>query len=109
MNQILNFLNNFNLSVDEIGAKERAASLASRSIKTESKLWALKMAISMIDLTTLEGKDSEGKVHAMCQKAIHPKPGDSTIPHVAAVCVYPNMIKFAKEGIRKIPLTVKYT
>ena len=100
MNQILNFLNNFNLSVDEIGAKERAASLASRSIKTESKLWALKMAISMIDLTTLEGKDSEGKVHAMCQKAIHPKPGDSTIPHVAAVCVYPNMIKFAKEAVR---------
>ena len=100
MSNIKTFLNNFNLSVDEIGAKERAASLASRSIKTESKLWALKTAISMIDLTTLEGKDSEGKVHAMCQKGIHPKPGDDTIPHVAAICVYPNMIKFAKEALR---------
>lgn len=100
MSDIKSFLTNFNLSVDEIGAKERAAMLASRSIKTDSKLWALKMAISMIDLTTLEGKDSEGKVHAMCQKAIHPKPGDDTIPHVAAVCVYPNMIKFAKEAVK---------
>ncbi len=100
MNQLTNFLNNFNLSVDEIGAKERAALLASRSIKTDSKIWALKTAISMIDLTTLEGKDSEGKVHAMCQKAIHPKPGDDSIPHVAAVCVYPNMIKFAKDAVR---------
>lgn len=99
MNKIKSFLNNFNLSVDEIGAKERASSLASRSIKTESKLWALKTAISMIDLTTLEGKDSEGKVHAMCQKAVHPKPGDESVPHVAAVCVYPNMIKYAKKAV----------
>lgn len=99
MSNINSFLTNFNLSVDEIGAKERAAMLASRSIKTDSKLWALKTAISMIDLTTLEGKDSEGKVHAMCQKAIHPKPGDSSIPHVAAVCVYPNLIKFAKDAV----------
>ena len=87
MNYSKNFLNNFNLSVDEIGAKERAGMLASRSIKTESKMQALKTAISMIDLTTLEGKDSEGKVQAMCQKAIYPKPGDDSIPHVAAVCV----------------------
>lgn len=100
MNSIKSFLNNFHLSVDEIGTKERAAMLASRSIKTESKLWALKTAISMIDLTTLEGKDSEGKVHAMCQKAMHPKPGDNSIPHVAAVCVYPNLIKFAKDAVR---------
>ncbi|MBV6479992.1 MAG: Deoxyribose-phosphate aldolase [Ignavibacteria bacterium] len=101
MSNLKQYLSSFNLSVDEIGAKERAASLAGRSIKTESKLWALKTAISMLDLTTLEGKDSEGKVYAMCQKAIHPKPGDQTIPHVAAVCVYPNMIKFAKEAVRK--------
>lgn len=101
MSNLKQYLSSFNLTVDEIGAKERAASLAGRSIKTESKLWALKTAISMLDLTTLEGKDSEGKVHAMCQKAIHPKPGDSTIPHVAAVCVYPNMIKFAKDAVRK--------
>lgn len=93
------FLKNFNLSVDEIGAKERAAMLSSRSIKTESKIWALKTAVSMLDLTTLEGKDSEGKVHALCRKAIHPKPGDDSIPHVAAVCVYPNMIKFVKEAV----------
>lgn len=99
MSSINSFLTNFNLTVDEIGAKERAGMLASRSIKTDSKLWALKMAISMIDLTTLEGKDSEGKVNAMCQKAMHPKPGDSSIPHVAAVCVYPNMIKFARKAI----------
>lgn len=100
MNNIKNFLNTFNLAVDEVGAKERAAMLASRSIKTDSKLWALKMAISMIDLTTLEGKDSEGKVIAMCQKGIHPKPGDYSIPHVAAICVYPNMIKTAKKSVR---------
>ncbi|MEP7145597.1 MAG: hypothetical protein ABI792_01170, partial [bacterium] len=100
MNNVNSFLNNFNISVDEIGAKERAAMLASRSIKTDSKVWALKTAISMIDLTTLEGKDSEGKVYAMSQKAISPKPGDDSIPHVAAVCVYPNMIKFAKEAVR---------
>ncbi|MBL8007382.1 MAG: deoxyribose-phosphate aldolase [Ignavibacteria bacterium] len=99
MSSIKSYLNNFSLSVDEIGAKERASSLASRSIKTESKLFALRTAISMIDLTTLEGKDSAGKVHAMCQKAIHPKPGDDSIPHVGAVCVYPNMIKTAKEAV----------
>lgn len=99
MNNIKSFLNNFNLTVDEIGAKERASMLASRSIKTDSKVWALKKAISLIDLTTLEGKDSEGKVHAMCQKAIQPKPGDNSIPHVAAVCVYPNMIKFARAAV----------
>lgn len=92
-------LSNYTLSVDETGAKERAAALASRSIKTDSKLWALKTAISMIDLTTLEGKDSEGKVLAMCRKAINPLPGDSTIPNVAAVCVYPNLIKFAKDAV----------
>jgi deoxyribose-phosphate aldolase len=99
MSSIKKYLNNFNLSVDEIGAKERAAFLSSRSIKTDSKIWALKTAISMIDLTTLEGKDSEGKVHAMCQKAIHPMPGDDSIPHVAAVCVYPNLIKYARKAV----------
>lgn len=87
------------MSVDEIGAKERASVLASRSIKAESKMWALKTAISMIDLTTLEGKDTKGKVQAMCRKAITPNPSDKTIPHVAAVCVYPNLIKFAKEAV----------
>jgi deoxyribose-phosphate aldolase len=99
MASIKKYINNFNLAVDEIGAKERAAFLSSRSIKTGSKLWALNTAISMIDLTTLEGKDSEGKVMAMCRKAIHPMPGDDSIPHVAAVCVYPNLIKSARKAV----------
>lgn len=94
-----NFLSNFLLPVDEIGTKERAAMLAGRSIKTESKLWALETAISMIDLTTLEGKDTEGKVLAMCQKAIRPLPGDDSIPSCGAVCVYPNMIKTARAAV----------
>jgi len=92
-----NELSSFHLLVDEIGAKERASSLAGRSIKKESKLQAIRMAVSMIDLTTLEGKDSKGKVHAMCRKAIKPMESDNSIPHVAAVCVYPSLIKYAKE------------
>ena len=99
MSEVLSYLNSINLSVDEIGAKERAAMLASRNIKTESKMQALKLAVSMIDLTTLEGKDSEGKVIAMCRKAISPKPGDASIPHVAAVCVYPNLIRIARKTV----------
>lgn len=87
----------FHNFVDEIGVKERALSLASRSIKKSSKVQAIKMAISMIDLTTLEGKDSEGKVEALCRKAMYPIPGDFSIPHVAAVCVYPNLIRIAKK------------
>jgi deoxyribose-phosphate aldolase len=100
MNKLRNFLDSFLISVDEIGAKERASALASRSIKTESKFWALKTAISMLDLTTLEGKDSKDKVFAMCQKAKQPLPGDITIPHVAAVCVYPRLIRFAKSAVK---------
>jgi deoxyribose-phosphate aldolase len=99
MSDISKFLSGLNLTVDEIGAKERAAMLASRSIKSESKVEGLKLAISMIDLTTLEGKDSEGKVKAMCRKAVNPMPGNKDIPHVAAVCVYPNLIRVAKECV----------
>lgn len=98
-NGIFDSLDSFRLSVDETGAKERAASIASRSIKKESKVQAIKMLISMIDLTTLEGKDSEGKVYALCQKAIHPLECDDEIPHVGAVCVYPNMISTAKKAL----------
>lgn len=90
-------LSKFSLSVDETGVKERASSLAGRSIKNDSKLQAIKLAVSMIDLTTLEGKDSKGKVHAMCRKAVKPMENEDFIPHVAAVCVYPSMIKYAKE------------
>jgi deoxyribose-phosphate aldolase len=89
----------FHSAVDEVGVKERAASIAGRSIKKESKVQAIRMAISMIDLTTLEGKDSEGKVYALSQKAMHPIEGDDSIPHVAAICVYPNLIKTAKQAL----------
>jgi len=84
-------------TVDQVGIDERAASLAKRSIKTTAKRAGIRLAMSMLDLTTLEGKDSEGKVRQLCQKAIRPMPGDATIPHVAAVCVYPNLVSVAKE------------
>jgi deoxyribose-phosphate aldolase len=85
--------------VDAIAAEERAASLAKRSLKKDSKVWGLKLIISMMDLTTLEGKDTQGKVWALCQKAIRPDPGDRDIPHVAAVCVYPAMVPFVKQAV----------
>src|SRR3954464_11493796 len=83
--------------VDAVAVEERAASLAKRSLKKASKVWGLNLAISMIDLTTLEGKDTRGKVWALCQKAIRPEPSDREVPHVAAVCVYPTMIGFVKD------------
>ena len=79
-------------SVDQVGAEERAAELARRSIKKQSKLWALDLAIRCMDLTTLEGSDTPGKAAALCAKAVRPKPGDETIPSVAAVCVYPALV-----------------
>lgn len=85
--------------VDAIAAEDRAASLAKRSLKKESKVWGLRMAISMMDLTTLEGKDTRGKVYALCQKAMRPDPLDPSIPHVAAVCVYPSMIPHVKKAL----------
>jgi deoxyribose-phosphate aldolase len=85
--------------VDAVAAEERAASLAKRSLKKDSKVWGLKLAISMIDLTTLEGKDTRGKVWALCQKAIRPEPLDRDIPHVAAVCVYPSMVPYVKQAL----------
>src|SRR6202046_852351 len=81
--------------VDQVGAEARAAMLASRSIKTTAKQWALDAAISMIDLTTLEGQDTEGKVRALCAKAKRPDPADPTTPMVAAVCVYPDLAHVA--------------
>ncbi|HEX6098848.1 MAG TPA: deoxyribose-phosphate aldolase [Thermoanaerobaculia bacterium] len=86
--------------VDAVAAEERAASLAKRSLKKESKVWGLKLAISMMDLTTLEGKDTPGKVHALCQKAMRPDPSDPTIPHVGAVCVYPTMVPFVRKALK---------
>jgi deoxyribose-phosphate aldolase len=87
-------------SVDEVGADERAASLAKRSIKKSSKLWALDLAVRCMDLTTLEGSDTPGKVTALCAKGIRPKPGDPTIPSVAAICIYPARIPEAVEHLR---------
>jgi len=78
--------------VDQVGVEQRAAMLWSRSIKTESKQWALDMSVSMVDLTTLEGNDTPGKVHSLCVKAVHPDPTDPQCPRVAAVCLYPDLI-----------------
>ncbi|HET8571715.1 MAG TPA: deoxyribose-phosphate aldolase [Candidatus Limnocylindria bacterium] len=86
--------------VDQVGVEERAASLAKRSIKREAKLWALDMVIRMTDLTTLEGKDTPGKVRALAGKARRPDPTDPSIPSVAALCVYPNMIPTAVQALR---------
>ncbi len=84
-------------AVDEVGVDERVARFQSRSIKTASKVDALKMILSMIDLTTLEGQDTPGKVRQLCQKAIHLHDAMPGLPHVAAVCVYPNMVGIAKQ------------
>jgi deoxyribose-phosphate aldolase len=87
-------------AVDAVGVEERAASLAKRSIKKDAKLWALDLAIRMMDLTTLEGKDTPGKVRALAGKARRPDPTDPSIPSVAALCVYPNMIPTAVEALK---------
>jgi deoxyribose-phosphate aldolase len=87
-------------AVDQVGIELRVESLKRRSIKKASKLWALDLAIRMMDLTTLEGKDTPGKIRAMCAKAVHPQPGDPSIPSVAAVCVYPALIEEAKHALR---------
>ena len=86
--------------VDRVGAEARAAMLASRSIKTTAKKWALDAAISMIDLTTLEGQDTPGKVRALCAKAKRPDPADPTAPMVAAVCVYPDLAHVAAAELK---------
>jgi deoxyribose-phosphate aldolase len=87
-------------SVDQVAVEERAATLARRSIKRDSKLWALDLAVRMMDLTTLEGADTPGKVSALCSKAIRPDPVDTTVPSVAAVCIYPNLVPVAAERVR---------
>jgi deoxyribose-phosphate aldolase len=86
-------------SVDEVGVNERVARFQSRSIKTASKIEALKLILSMIDLTTLEGQDTPGKVRQLCQKAIHLHDAMPGLPHVAAVCVYPTMVGVAKGAL----------
>jgi deoxyribose-phosphate aldolase len=85
--------------VDQVGAEARAASLGTRSIKTTAKAWAIDLAIRMVDLTTLEGQDTPGKVRALAAKAMHPDPADPTCPATAAVCVYPDMVAVAKDTL----------
>jgi deoxyribose-phosphate aldolase len=87
-------------AVDQVGVEMRVESLKRRSIKKASKLWALDLVIRMMDLTTLEGRDTPGKIRALCAKAIHPQPGDPSIPSVAAVCLYPSLIAEAKDALR---------
>ena len=87
-------------TVDQVGVEERAASLGKRSIKKASKVWALELAIRMMDLTTLEGADTPGKIAALCAKGIRPDPADRSIPSVAAICVYPSMVRSAVEHLR---------
>jgi deoxyribose-phosphate aldolase len=86
-------------SIDAVALEERAATLAKRSIKRESKLQALELAVRMMDLTTLEGADTPGKVAALCSKALRPDPVDRSVPPVAAVCVYPNLVPTAKQRL----------
>ena len=85
--------------VDQVGIEERVESLKRRSIKREAKLWALDLAVRMVDLTTLEGKDTEGKVRALCGKGMRPDPSDPSIPSVAAICIYPALIPVAKRAL----------
>jgi len=87
-------------SVDAVALEARAGELAKRSIKRESKHAALDLAVRMMDLTTLEGADTPGKVAALCAKAIRPDPADAAVPAVAAVCVYPNLVPTAKARLR---------
>jgi deoxyribose-phosphate aldolase len=86
--------------VDQVGAEQRAAMLGTRSIKTTAKQWAIDLAIRMVDLTTLEGADTPGKVRALCAKALRPDPADPSTPRVAALCVYPAMVPVAAAELR---------
>jgi len=85
--------------VDAVGASARVEMLATRSIKTSSKNWAIDLAIRMVDLTTLEGADTPGKVKALCAKGVYPDPTDLSIPSVGAICVYNDMVKIARDAL----------
>ena len=91
---------------DAVGLTERAAALATRSIKTTAKQAALTLAVRCMDLTTLEGADTPGKVLSLCAKALHPEPTDPTVPPVAAVCVYPEVVGVAVEALAGTPVRV---
>ncbi|MDQ5874097.1 MAG: deoxyribose-phosphate aldolase [Actinomycetota bacterium] len=86
-------------TVDEVGAQARAAMLASRSLKAEAKLWGLDLAVACCDLTTLEGADSPASIRQLASKAMRPAPLDHSIPHVAALCIYPRLVPAAAEAL----------
>ena len=88
--------------VDKVGAEARAAMLATRSIKTTGKAKAIDLAIRMVDLTTLEGADTPGKVRSLCAKGFRPDPTDVTVPHVGAICVYNDMVEIARKHLDSI-------
>ncbi len=92
--------------VDQVGTEARAAGLATRSIKRGAKMQALELAIRMVDLTTLEGADTPGKVRAMCAKALRPDPADPGVPPVAAVCVYPDLVGICRAELAGSPVAV---
>ncbi len=92
-------------TVDRVGIEERVAKFTTRSIKKNSKMWGLHTAVSMVDLTTLEGKDTPGKVASLCQKARQPS-DDTSIPPVAAVCIYPSLIKEARKHLADSPIKI---
>ncbi|NCV98955.1 MAG: deoxyribose-phosphate aldolase, partial [Actinobacteria bacterium] len=92
--------------VDKVGLEARAASLATRSIKTTSKVWGLDMAIKMMDLTTLEGMDTPQRVRSLCQKAMTPDMDDPECPTPAAICVYGDMVPHAKAALGKSKIYV---
>ena len=91
--------------VDTVGIEQRVAKYATRSIKKNAKVFGLNLAVSMVDLTTLEGKDTPGKVASLCQKALHPHPG-LDCPVTAAVCVYPAMVKHAARHVKGTPVKI---
>ena len=93
-------------AIDQVGVEERVARLSKRSIKNESKVAALKMAMSMMDLTTLDARDTPGKVRQLCAKAIRPHDAMPDLPSAAAVCVFPNMVRIAKEALRNHKINV---
>ncbi|MDI2130968.1 deoxyribose-phosphate aldolase [Yinghuangia seranimata] len=92
--------------IDKVGAESRAAMLGTRSIKKDAKAFAIDLAISMIDLTTLEGADTPGKVRSLCAKALHPDPSEPGTPRPAAICVYPDLVAEAKRALGAAPVNV---
>lgn len=93
-------------SVDQVGVEDRIARITARSIKSASKMEGLKLALNMIDLTTLEGADTPGKVKQLCYKAVHLHDAIPNLPTTAAVCVYPSMVKLAKKELKNSPVKV---